>query len=64
MVRRNSLSPSGGRASYKRIFIISEWSIGLVLPVSGANQNPLKTMIVHGLIAGATGTGKTKTLSR
>ncbi|MDP4211151.1 MAG: DUF853 family protein [Bacteroidota bacterium] len=32
-------------------------------PVSGANINlPLKTMNRHGLIAGATGTGKTKTL--
>jgi hypothetical protein len=32
-------------------------------PVSGAEINlPLKTMNRHGLIAGATGTGKTKTL--
>src|SRR5215470_5520686 len=32
-------------------------------PVSGADINlPLKTMNRHGLIAGATGTGKTKTL--
>jgi DNA helicase HerA-like ATPase len=32
-------------------------------PVAGADVNlPLKTMNRHGLIAGATGTGKTKTL--
>src|SRR5258707_14934185 len=32
-------------------------------PVTGASINlPLKTMNRHGLIAGATGTGKTKTL--
>ena len=32
-------------------------------PVTGADINlPLKTMNRHGLIAGATGTGKTKTL--
>src|SRR4249919_1363296 len=32
-------------------------------PVAGADINlPLKTMNRHGLIAGATGTGKTKTL--
>ena len=48
---------------YKKDFIIIGTGVLDNSPVSGAQiKIPLKTMNRHGLIAGATGTGKTKTL--
>ena len=48
---------------YKKDYIILGTGILNGAPVEGAQVKiPLKTLNRHGLIAGATGTGKTKTL--